>query len=235
MDDMKADFSKCTVLMVYAVVLLSGRNLSAAPVEVPVGAPTRLQTLERKASEYERYKSQYLEIQELFDNMLALLPVDEKEAVVTPEAGYGMLSNSLEKPEQAEVLTREVMRLQAENKRAQQQYDALKEENEGIKAELSDKDENIQSLETESEKWKAKSEGLRETIERLLLGEFEYYEVKEGDSIQSIAANPMVYGDPSRATWLRQANRRQVKNPDNLSPGEVLVVPRFPRNGSYEF
>jgi FtsZ-binding cell division protein ZapB len=235
MDDMKADFSKCTVLMVYAVVLLSGRNLSAAPVEVPVGAPTRLQTLERKASEYERYKSQYLEIQELFDNMLALLPVDEKEAVVTPEAGYGMLSNLLEKAEQAEVLTREVMRLQAENKRAQQQYDALKEENEGIKAELSDKDENIQSLETESEKWKAKSEGLRETIERLLLGEFEYYEVKEGDSIQSIAANPMVYGDPSRATWLRQANRRQVKNPDNLSPGEVLVVPRFPRNGSYEF
>ncbi|MDF7808039.1 LysM peptidoglycan-binding domain-containing protein [Pontiellaceae bacterium B12219] len=232
---MKADLRKCTVLMVYAVALLSGRNLTAAPVEVPVGAPTRLQTLERKASEYERYKAQYLEIQELFDNMLALLPVDEKEPSPTPESGYGMLSNLLEKAKQSESLSRELKRIQAENEHLQRQYDALKEENEDIKTALSGKAEIIRSLEMESEKWKEKSEGLRETIERLLLGEFEYYEVKEGDSLQSIAANPMVYGDPSRAIWLRQANHRQVKNPDNLSPGEVLVVPRFPRNGSYEF
>ncbi|MDZ8117255.1 LysM peptidoglycan-binding domain-containing protein [Pontiella agarivorans] len=233
---MKADVSKGTVLMVFAVVLLSGRNLSAVPVEVPVGAPSRLQTLERKASEYERYKAQYLEIQELFDNMLALLPVDEEEeAVPTPETGYGMLSNLLEKANQSDALGRELKRVQAEKEHIRKQYEALKEEHEEMKASFASTADVIQALETESEKWKVKSEGLRETIERLLLGEFEYYEVKEGDSLQSIAANPMVYGDPLRATWLRQANHRQVENPDNLSPGEVLVVPRFPRNGSYEF
>ncbi|QBG47401.1 LysM peptidoglycan-binding domain-containing protein [Verrucomicrobia bacterium S94] len=230
-----ADLCRNPVCIVYAVLLLSGSNLCAAPVEVSIGAPSRLQTLERKASEYERYKEQYQEIQEMFDNMLALLPADDEGAVPTPEAGYGMLSDLLEKANQAESLSRELKNLQKKSRFIQRQCDALKEENEGMKAVLVQQEEKIRSLKAETEKWKAESEGLRETIERLLLGEFEYYEVKEGETLQSIAANPLVYGDPSRAAWLRQANWRRVENPDVLSPGEVLIVPRFPRNGSYEF
>jgi chromosome segregation ATPase len=77
--------------------------------------------------------------------------------------------------------------------------------------------------------------GLRNTIEELLLGNFEYYEVKKGDTLASIAAQATVYSDESKKGWLRQANRHRVKDPDNLDPDEVLVIPRFPPNGRYEF
>ena len=61
-------------------------------------------------------------------------------------------------------------------------------------------------------------------------GAFEYYEVRAGDTLESIAANPMVYGDADRATWIRQANTVSEKDP--LEPGTVLVIPRFPEGTS---
>ncbi len=233
--DMKAELFKFSAPLVLAAALLPCAKLHAVAVEVPVVAPTRLQTLERKASEYERYRSQYQEIQQMLDDMLALFPVDEQEGAPTPKAGYGMLAELLEKAAKADALAREVDEVRAEHERVQKQRDALKKEVEAIQAELRAKAEKIQACKDDAAKWKTKATGLRETIERLLLGEFEYYEVKDGDSLQGIAANPMVYGDPARAAWLRQVNDGRVKHLDNLAPGEVLIVPRFPRNGTYEF
>lgn len=63
-------------------------------------------------------------------------------------------------------------------------------------------------------------------------GSFEYYEVRTGDTLESIAANPMVYGDATRAAWLRQAN--VLPDRDKLVPGTVLVIPRFPEGISYD-
>jgi hypothetical protein len=77
--------------------------------------------------------------------------------------------------------------------------------------------------------------GLRATVEQLLLGNFEYYEVNAGDTLESIATKPLVYGDATKAKWLRQANYGRVKDPDKLMEGEMLVVPRFPEQGHFSF
>jgi chaperonin cofactor prefoldin len=68
---------------------------------------------------------------------------------------------------------------------------------------------------------------LKATVEQLVLGHFEYYEVKRGDTIESIAEKPMIYNDASKAAWLRQANRGKVKDMDHLTEGEMLIIPRF--------
>ena len=232
---MKTKLFKVNMLLVVAVAGLRSTPLEAASVEVPIVAPTRLQTLERKASEYEYYRSQYQQIQELFDGMLSLLAEDEDEGVLTPKAGYGMLADLLEKARKADLLSMEVSKVRTELEKVKQQRDALMKQVENLEKKEEIATETIKTYTATSEKWKTKAEGLKETIERLLLGEFEYYEVKYGDSLQSIAANPMIYGSPSRAVWLRQVNDGRVKHLDNLAPGEVLIVPRFPRNGSYEF
>jgi len=64
---------------------------------------------------------------------------------------------------------------------------------------------------------------------------YEYYEIKEGDTVESIAAQPSVYGDAARHVLIRQANRGHVKDLDRLVPGEVVIIPRFPASGRYEF
>ncbi|MDF7800901.1 hypothetical protein P4C99_15605 [Pontiellaceae bacterium B1224] len=232
---MKMERFSFNTLLLLAVLLQPVAGVFAATVEIPVVAPTRLQTLERKASEYERYKAQYTEIQQLLDDMLSLLPANGQEDVPTPKAGYGMLADLLEKAAKSDALAQELDKMQAEHERMLMQYDALKKEIEALRVEHEKVAETMRTWQAESEKWKTKAEGLRETIERLLLGEFEYYEVKEGDTLQGIAANPLVYGDPLRAAWLRQVNEKWVKHLDNLTAGEVLIIPRFPRDGAYEF
>jgi len=208
--------------------------------EVQIGmatSPSRLQTLERKADEYDRYRAQYLELQETLDRMLALLPLEEQDegSEQTVEAGFGLLSDLIKKAERVEVLSREIEEVQAELVLSKEQYDKLKDELTTIRGDWERESTIIRTYKADLEKWKNKADELRETIEWLLLGEFEYYEIKEGDTLPGIAANPLVYGDPSRSIWLRQVNERRVKNLDHLIVGEVLIIPRFPRNGAYEF
>ena len=64
-------------------------------------------------------------------------------------------------------------------------------------------------------------------------GDFEYYQVAEGDSLTSIAANPMVYGDAQRAIWLAYANA--LEKDATLRPGTVIIIPRFAEGVQYDF
>lgn len=73
----------------------------------------------------------------------------------------------------------------------------------------------------------AATNALALVIDELALGNFEYYEAKSGDTFEMVAARVIVYGDATRGPWLRQFNRRRVRNPDRLDAGEVLLVPRF--------
>ncbi len=73
------------------------------------------------------------------------------------------------------------------------------------------------------------------TLDLLRLGDFEYYEVKEGDTCKSIAANPLIYNDASKEQYIRQANRGHIDDLDILVPGQMLIIPRFPTSGRYEF
>lgn len=215
-----------------AVALLVAVS-AAAPVEVAVSAPKRLQTLERKASQYDVYRKRYMQIQQTLDEMLAMLGEDGKTPLV--ESGEGRLADLLERASRANTLAVENEQFRDKYERIKRSNEALQRKMDELRSEFEGSTERIKALEKESKAWKAKALGMRETIDRLLLGQFEYYEIKEGDTLQGIAANPMVYGDPARAVWLRQANRDRLTNPDQLVPGEVLVVPRFPQSGSYEF
>ena len=64
-------------------------------------------------------------------------------------------------------------------------------------------------------------------------GDFEYYQVAQGDTLVSIASNPMVYGDASRAMWLAYANA--LDQDAELQPGTVLIIPRFAEGVQYDF
>jgi hypothetical protein len=64
-------------------------------------------------------------------------------------------------------------------------------------------------------------------------GAFEYYEVRDGDTLASIAANPMVYGNKDRAKWIRQVNGLG----ETVEPpvGTVLIIPRYTEGAGYDF
>lgn len=69
---------------------------------------------------------------------------------------------------------------------------------------------------------------VQETLRVIQLGKYEYYEVKPGDTCESIAAQPAIYNDKSRHVLIRQANRSPGLNLDRLTPGQVLIIPRYP-------
>ena len=50
-----------------------------------------------------------------------------------------------------------------------------------------------------------------------------HYTVQAGDTLSAIAQK--FYGNPARWTWLFDANRSVIKNPDVILAGEVLSVP----------
>jgi len=53
----------------------------------------------------------------------------------------------------------------------------------------------------------------------------EVYTVKPGDTLAEIAMH--VYGNPERWTEVYEANRDRLANPDLLTPGETLRIPRL--------
>jgi len=46
------------------------------------------------------------------------------------------------------------------------------------------------------------------------------------NSLWRIAARPEIYGDGNRWREIYDANRDQIRNPDIIFPGQVLVIPR---------
>jgi chromosome segregation ATPase len=76
---------------------------------------------------------------------------------------------------------------------------------------------------------------IKESLDSIRKGKFQYYQVREGDTCESIAAQKGTYNDASKAVLIRQANRGGVVDLDKLVPGEVLVIPFFSLGGNYEF
>ncbi len=127
-----------------------------------------------------------------------------------------------------------------------QQVESMRKESEGLRQQLSETEAKLSEAQDQLDLSRNEARTLQQSLaelakevekrEQLLAvfrrGSFEYYEVRAGDTLDSIASNPMVYGDPERAIWLRQAN--SLANPDALEPGTVLIVPRFPEGTSYD-
>ena len=127
-----------------------------------------------------------------------------------------------------------------------QQVDELKAEAAELRKQIEERDRKLREAYDDLAQSRKEADKLRKTIaesekemqqrEQLLSvfrrGSFEYYEVSPGDTLDSIAANPMVYGDATRATWIRQANT--LPDQELLVPGMVLIIPRFPDGISYD-
>ena len=55
---------------------------------------------------------------------------------------------------------------------------------------------------------------------------FEEYIIQKGDTLQSIAAKPNVYGKASKWTKLYSANKDVINNPNRVYPGLKIRIPR---------
>jgi septal ring factor EnvC (AmiA/AmiB activator) len=179
----------------------------------------RCRTLEKEISELktalEESNSQLGEFQA--KDGAARLEDLERKAV-----GYAAMQSTLKKKDEAIAALQ--MQIEEQQKQAvelQDQIDSLRAENGELQAKMKAFDKSQKAL--------------QQTLEQFWLGNYEYYEVAKGDTLESIAAMPNYYNDASKAVWLRQANAGHVKDFTNLTPGEVIIIPRFPPNGRYEF
>ena len=50
------------------------------------------------------------------------------------------------------------------------------------------------------------------------------YQVKPGESLRTIATT--FYGNKDKWVLIYNANRRQIEDPDILTPGQILVIPQ---------
>lgn len=55
---------------------------------------------------------------------------------------------------------------------------------------------------------------------------FEEYVIQKGDTLQSVAAKPNVYGKASKWVKLYSANKDVIKNPNRVYPGLKIRIPR---------
>lgn len=50
--------------------------------------------------------------------------------------------------------------------------------------------------------------------------------VREGETLSDVSSRPEVYGDPLLWPLVYKANRDQIKDPQQIFPGQVLMIPR---------
>jgi hypothetical protein len=50
------------------------------------------------------------------------------------------------------------------------------------------------------------------------------YSVKKGDSLWAIAAQKKVYSDPFQWPLIFKTNRDQIRDPDQIEPGQVFLI-----------
>jgi septal ring factor EnvC (AmiA/AmiB activator) len=148
-------------------------------------------------------------------------------------APQGSLRDLERRARHAQALAEHVATLQKQLQETQAALqDALKtiEHNENRMA------DNEQKIASQSETIESQKRQIqnRDVMLRLFRsGEFEYYQVAEGDTLAAIAANPMVYGDRNRAVWLAYANA--LEENATLTAGTVLIIPRFAEGVQYDF
>lgn len=201
------------------------------PPEAPPKGPGRLVELQQKAEERDKLAEK---CQTLEDELVTLQQQLGMGDEARPRAGRGRLDSLERKAAQFE----QVVLI---NEAKTEQIRLLDEENEELRLAMTETEEQFVGLRLEYESMVQSNqvlqgviESLHQTIDQLLLGNFEYYEVREtGETLYSIAGLPMVYGDTNKASLLIAPNRKRVPDLKNLQSGDVLVIPRFPASGKY--
>ncbi|MBI3985899.1 MAG: LysM peptidoglycan-binding domain-containing protein [Lentisphaerae bacterium] len=228
----KATFN---VLLVIAALGFAGNGLCQAVADEPEEealrpAVAKLRDIERKAAEHDiavrRAEDATAENQQLKATVATmqnqLKQYGRLEDMQRKALAYGYLKDKVTEQEQKIA--------ELERQLAQEKYlTALQAED------VSKLNKDIAGMRGQESEFKDQVAGLQETIDQLRMGRMEFYEVKEGDTLESIAGNPLIYDDATKAEQIRQANVRRIEDFDDLKPGEVLVIPHFPESGKYRF
>jgi len=217
------------VLIGAAGLLPAGGQQQSPPVAVQPKAG-RLGELERKAEDRDQMARRCAELEAELARLRDLLGEKPEAASVETNAVVPVLvavSNAPALPnrsggESAVVGMIERLRVLQETVRNQEER-------------VRDLESRVAELASSNATLTATNAGLVASNKRLLAGDYEYYEVRKGETLETIAARKHVYGVAARAEWLRQANRNRVQDLENLRPGEVLIVPRYPPSGDFDF
>ncbi len=134
---------------------------------------------------------------------------------------------------QAQALLEEVTRLTTQLQATTAQLSQSQTEVAIQNTRLDEQKAQIESLDKQLEESRKEIKRKDHLLSLLRSGAFEYYEVQTGDTLESIAANPMVYGNKDRAKWIQQING--LSPSAVLSAGIVLIIPRYTEGASYDF
>jgi len=196
----------------------------------------KLQELEKKAAERDvladTCKSLESEVQRLRG---ALAELEGRQSLMGSSRTPSRLETLEARAEKFADLSTQLEYKEVRITQLQGQLDAQQETKRTMEDEISVLRSQIDALTTLTTEQAKQLAAMRSNVDEILLGKYEYYEVKEGDTLASIAAQPLVYGDEARKAWIRQTNARRVEDMDNLRVGEVLIIPRFPPSGRYAF
>lgn len=225
----------CHLFLVLVGLAVAGNGRCQAVNDEPAEetlrpAVAKLRDIERKAAEHDiavrRAEDATAENQHLKATVATmqnqLKQYGRLEDMQRKVLAYGYLKDK--------VMEQEQKIAELERQLAQEKYlTALQAE------EISKLNKDIAGMHGQESEFKDQIAGLQGTIDQLRMGRMEFYEVKEGDTLESIAANPLIYNDATKAEQIRQANVRRIEDFDDLKQGEVLVIPHFPESGRYRF
>jgi len=144
----------------------------------------------------------------------------------------GTLSSLERRALTAQALFQQIETLEKKVDEVQEKVESQKEKIEELSEELKLSQEKVASLEKSLEERDEEIAKQKKMLSVFRSGSFEYYEVSDGDTVESIAAKPMIYGDASRSTLIEQANN--ISKTEKLLPGTILIVPRYPEGVIHE-
>jgi len=196
----------------------------------------RIRELEDKAAERDKLAETCaaleLEVRQL--RRLVAKSRDRSETLASPHAP-GRLETLEARAQESAALSTELAHAKVKITQLQRQLTEEQEVRRKLLNEITELQCQIEDLGTRGTEQSKQLAALRRNLDEVLLGKYEYYEVKEGDTLASIAAQPQIYGDEKRKEWIRQANARRLDNLSDLRAKQILIIPRFPPSGRYEF
>ncbi len=133
----------------------------------------------------------------------------------------------------AKALIEQVEHLKGQLKEAQDNNQELTSNVSRLEENLLKEQQKQQEQEKDNALLRKRIDQFDQLIRLFRSGAFEYYQVQEGDSIERIAANPMIFGDSSKAALIAQVNALKTETP--LESGMVIIIPRFTEGVTYDF
>ena len=197
--------------------------------------PSKLRVLEQKAEDRDFLAKRCSDLEAELEKMRSALSNVDERAESNPLESMRRLQDMERKAIAYNGMVEKIEKRDQMIAELGKQLDASRMVNSNMQIQIDELQAQVKSLTESTKKLQQSEKALQSTVEQLLLGNFEYYEVREGDTVESIAQQPTIYGDVTKAAWIRQANRNRVEDIDHLQLNEMLIIPRFPPSGRYEF